>query len=137
MTDQTPSTLIRIDDTDLTLDEPADDVRGRTVLDRNGDELGEVDGLVIDEQERQVRFLEVGAGGFLGLGEKKLLVPVDAITAIDDDAVHIATDLTHAVGAPAYDPKLVPDRRYYEDLYNYYAYPPFWAPGYTHPRFRR
>lgn len=136
MADEAPSTLVRLEDTDLTLDVPADDVRGRKVVDRHGDEVGDVDGLVIDEQERKVRFLEVGSGGFLGLGEKKQLVPVDAITSIDADTVQIAIDRTHTASAPAYDPKVVPEHRYYEDLYDYYSYPPFWMPGYTYPRFR-
>jgi sporulation protein YlmC with PRC-barrel domain len=131
MADETPRTLIRLGDTDLTLDVPADDVRGRKVVDRNGDEVGDVDGLVIDEQERKVRFLEIGSGGFLGLGEKKQLVSVDAITSIDADTVQIATDRTHTADAPAYDPKVVPEHRYCEELYDCYSYPPFWAAGYT------
>jgi sporulation protein YlmC with PRC-barrel domain len=136
MADETPTTLIRLDDTDLTLETPTDDLRGRKVVDRNGDEVGDVDGLVIDERERRVRFLEVGSGGFLGVGEKQQLVPVDAITSIDDDTVQIATDRTHTAAAPPYDPTLVPEPSFYEDIYQYYDYSPFWAPGYIYPRFR-
>lgn len=73
-------------------------MRGRQVVDRNGDEVGKVEGLIIDEQERRVRFLEVGSGGFLGLGE------------------------------PVYNPNVVPQRDYFEDVYQYYGYPPFWGP---------
>lgn len=135
--DNAPGTLIRLDDTALILAEPADDLRGRKVVDRNGDEVGSVDGLIIDEKERRARFLEVGSGGFLGLGEKKQLIPVDAITRVDEEVVHISTERTHVAGAPVYDPEVVPERRYYEDLYGYYEYPPFWAPGYMYPGFRR
>jgi sporulation protein YlmC with PRC-barrel domain len=130
--------LVRMTDTDLTLADPDDDVRGRKVVDRNGDEVGDVDGLIIDEEERRVRFLEVGSGGFLGLGEKKQLVPVDAILKVDDDVVQISQDRTHVAGGPVYDPEMVVERRYYEDLYGYYDYPPFWGAGYTYPGpFRR
>ena len=126
-------TLVRLSDTGLTLANLEDDVRGRKVIDRNGDEVGTVDGLVIDEEERQVRFLEVGSGGFLGLGAKKQLVPVDAITKVDEDVVQISHDRTHVAGGPVYDPEIVVERHYYEDVYGYYDYPPFWGPGYTYP----
>jgi sporulation protein YlmC with PRC-barrel domain len=130
-------TLVRLDDVDLTLADPGDDLRGRTVIDRNGDEVGTVDSLLIDEDERRVRFLEVGSGGFLGLGEKKRLVPVDAITRVDDDRVHIATDRDRVAGAPMYDPEVVPQRHYLEDVYGYYDTPPYWGPGYFYPGWPR
>lgn len=134
--DNASGTLIDLRDTALTLADPADDLRGRKVVDRNGDEVGDVDGLIIDEKERRARFLQVGSGGFLGLGEKKQLVPVDAITAVDDEVVRINTERTHIAGGPIYDPEVVPEPRYYEDLYGYYDYTPFWAPGYLYPPFR-
>ncbi|TCC52171.1 PRC-barrel domain containing protein [Kribbella pittospori] len=121
-------TLVRLADVALELADPADDVRGRKVVDRNGDQVGKVDGLIIDEAERRVRFLEVGSGGFLGLGEHKQLVPVEAITRVDEDAVHIAPERTQVAGGPAYDPDLEPERRYYDDVYTYYDYPPFGGP---------
>jgi sporulation protein YlmC with PRC-barrel domain len=121
-------TLVRLEDVALEVADPADDVRGRKVVDSNGDEVGKVDGLIIDEAERAVRFLEVGSGGFLGLGEHKRLVPVEAITGVDQDAVHISPERTHVAGGPAYDPDIELARRDYDDVYRYYAYPPFGGP---------
>ncbi|SDT60732.1 PRC-barrel domain-containing protein [Jiangella sp. DSM 45060] len=131
MTTDTPHTLVHLTDSGLAVTAD-DDVRGREVVDRNGDEVGTVDDLVIDPEEKKVRFLQVGSGGFLGLGERKQLIPVDAIVRIDEK-VHIAQDRGHVAGAPAYDPDLVPAREYYEELYGYYGYPPFWAAGYAYP----
>ncbi|MGW3482364.1 PRC-barrel domain-containing protein [Rhodococcus indonesiensis] len=74
-----PPILIDLDDTDLTLVDPGDDIRGRAVYDRDGDEIGTVDGLLVDEQDRTVRLLRIGSGGFLGLGKTDRLVPVDAV----------------------------------------------------------
>jgi hypothetical protein len=34
------------------------------VVDRGGAGIGEIDDLVIDEEERRVRLLQVGSGGF-------------------------------------------------------------------------
>lgn len=126
--------LVRLDDTDLTLADPADDVRGQTVVDTNGDEVGEVDGLIIDQEERRVRLLQIGAGGFLGMGKQKVLVPVDAVTAVDDK-VHVDTDRENVAESPAYDPELALDRPTAASFYDYYGYSPYWNAGYMAPGF--
>ena len=74
MTDAT-ATLVRLGDTELTLADGADDIRDRTVFDRNGDEIGRIDGLIIDEDERRVRFLQVASGGFLGRANRGCSYP--------------------------------------------------------------
>ncbi|GAB3644505.1 PRC-barrel domain-containing protein [Glycomyces tarimensis] len=131
------STLVRLGDTDLTVANEVDDVRGQTVIDRNGDETGKVDGLLIDQPERKVRFLEVSSGGFLGLGKKQVLIPVDAITRVDDTNVYIDKDREHVASGPVYDPELTPEpeRPYYEDVYGHYGYMPHWGTGYVYPGF--
>lgn len=131
MTNET-ATLVRLDDSDLTLANLADDVRGHTVLDRDGQEIGEVDGLLIDRDERRVRLLQVASGGFLGIGKQKILVPVDAVTDVNEN-VHIDTDHEHVANGPAYDPELAIDRPTVNDLYGYYGYLPYWGAGYLYP----
>ncbi|HEX2133266.1 MAG TPA: PRC-barrel domain-containing protein [Actinophytocola sp.] len=133
MTNET-APLVRLADSDLTLADPADDVRGKSVVDRDGEDIGTVDGLVIDPDERRVRLLEVGSGGFLGLGKQKVLVPVDAVTAVDE-VVGIDKDRAHVAGGPVYDPDLTLERTTVADLYGYYGYTPFWGAGYMHPGF--
>ena len=78
-------------------------------------------------RSRQVRFLEVGSGGVLGLLKQKVLVPVEAITSVGTDVVHVSQDRERVAGAPAYDPEVVAQRNYYEEIYGYYQYPPYWA----------
>lgn len=128
------ATLVRLADTDLTLANPADDVRGRTAVDRGGAEVGEVDDLVIDEEERRVRLLQVGSGGFLGIGKQKVLVPVDAVTAVDD-VVHIDTAREHVASGPVYDPDLVLRRDTVAGLYDHYGMLPYWSADYRTPGF--
>jgi len=129
--------LKRLSDTELTVANPAEDVRDRQVVDGNGEELGAVEDLLIDEHDRRVRFLEVSSGGFLGIGATKFLLPVEAITRISDDTVYVNQTRQHIAGAPAYDPDLIHEDAseggYYEDVYRYYGYPPFWGPGYVYP----
>jgi CBS domain-containing protein/sporulation protein YlmC with PRC-barrel domain len=129
---ETTARLVRLSDTNLTLAEQAEDIRGLKALDLAGEELGTVNDLFIDEQERKVRFLEVSSGGFLGLGATKFLLPVDAISRITPDVVHINQSRERVAGAPRYDPTLV-EERYASDVYSHYGYPPYWGEDYHYP----
>jgi putative membrane protein len=55
----------------------ASDVIGAAVVNENGDEVGEIKDLVIDA--KQVEYAVVGVGGFLGIGEKDVAVPLDQL----------------------------------------------------------
>lgn len=109
------------------------DIRGLTVKDKDGQKLGKVQDLLIDDQENKVRFLLVERGGFLGLGETKSFIPVDAITKITDDDVFVNHTREHVDEAPPYDPDLVDDRNYHSSIYNHYGYGPYWGTGYAYP----
>jgi sporulation protein YlmC with PRC-barrel domain len=101
--------LIRVGDSDFVLASSEDDVRGKDVYDAEGQRIGSVDDLYIDGQEREVRFLEVGAGGFLGIAEKHLLVPVEAVTEVTEGRVTIELGRTGRVAGPApFDSKVAP-----------------------------
>jgi hypothetical protein len=117
--------LTRLRDTDQTVSSSDEDIRGRMAKDKDGHDLGTIEGLLIDDAERKVRFMEVGSGGFLGLGESKSLIPVEAITRMTPDAVYIGHTREHVAGAPRYDPELVhTELEYFFNLYPYYGYPP-------------
>ena len=133
MNKETPR-LLRLSDSTLTLEKPADDLRTHRVFDSDGEEIGKVEDLFIDEAENKVRFMLVTSGGFLGLGAEQILIPVDAISGIDEKGVHIAHGREHISGAPQYDPELV-DQEYYQSLYGYYGYGPFWSAGYMYPNY--
>lgn len=124
--------LVRLSDSNLTLHDRTEDIRGRRVVDVAGEDLGKVDDLFIDEREQKVRFLEVSTGGFLGLGATKFLLPVDAITRLTDETVYVNQSREQVAGAPRYDPTLV-EERYVSDLYSHYGYPPYWGADYRYP----
>lgn len=128
------ATLVKLGDTDQTVASEAEDVRGRAVKDSDGNGIGKVDELLVDDVERKVRFLVLEDGGFLGIGQTKSFIPVDAITKITPDEVRIARPGKHVAGAPRYDPELVKDEHeYYGNLYGYYGFAPFWTTGYLYP----
>ena len=128
--------VLSMEDEPIDLSADAHDVRGHRVLDAAGEEIGTVDDLLVDDQERHVRFLRVKSGGFLGLGGRSFLIPIDAVTRIHDDHVHIDRDREHVGRGPAYDPEvIVRGQPEYDRIYGHYGYMPFWMGGYAYPAF--
>ena len=125
--------LYTLGDRGQTVDGSANDVRGREVKDKNGDGIGKVTDLLIDDRELKVRFLVVEHGGFRGFGETMTLMPVDAITKITEDAVFVNQSRERVASAPGYDPHLVDDRSYHSIVYSHYGYAPYWGAGYMYP----
>ncbi len=112
----------RLRDIEKTVSSSDVDIRGRQVKDKDGEDLGRIEGLMVDDAEGKVRFMEVAAGGFLGIGEHKSIIPIEAITAITDTEVSISHSRAHVAGAPRYDPDLVVvDSGYFFNLYPYYG----------------
>lgn len=133
MTSQSSATIRKLSDSSETVTPAAKDIRGRKVKDKDGKDLGKVHDLLIDDQEHKVRFLLVEHGGFIGVGETKSFIPVDAITKITADDVFINHTREHVAGAPPYDPELVDDRSYHGSIYGHYGYAPYWGAGYVYP----
>lgn len=136
MTDQ-PATLVKLSDSGQTVADPAEDIRGKKVRDRDGEDLGRIDDLIVDAADFKIRFLRVEHGGILGIGAKMSLIPVDAVTAITDDDVRIDQTRTRVADAPIYDPDLIDQSEIYAATYDYYGYVPFWGPGYLYPPYPR
>jgi sporulation protein YlmC with PRC-barrel domain len=113
---------------------PEDDLRGKDVHDPHGQRMGRVEDLYVDRQEREVRFLEVGAGGFLGIGERRFLVPVEAVRKVSEDRVIVEPDTKKEAEGPApFDSKVGPPSA--DDQRDGSASPPFGnAEGTADPR---
>lgn len=110
MTQRTSAEIgfVKLSDSDFEFENPEQDIRGKDVYDADGEQIGSVDDLYIDRQERKVRFLEVGAGGFLGIGEKHLLVPVESVTEVGEDRVILEPGRREKVaGSPPFDTTVV------------------------------
>jgi sporulation protein YlmC with PRC-barrel domain len=121
--------LVKLSRSDFELEYVDEDVRGRTVLTVNGERIGSVDDLLIDREDQTVRFLEVGAGGFLGFGERTFLIPIEAVSEIDEYHVFVDQSREHVAAAPLYNPHVVQTDPYLNDVYEHYGYPPPWTPG--------
>ncbi len=122
-------------DRGLTIDGSANDIRGREVKDTDGNSIGTVAELLLDDRERKIRFMLVEHGGFLGFGDTKTLIPVEAITKITEGDVFIDSSRDRVAAAPGYAPDLIDDRLYHASIYDYFGYPPYWGTGYLSPQY--
>jgi sporulation protein YlmC with PRC-barrel domain len=116
--------LVRLSDSGLALEDLTQDVRGLDVYDEDGDQIGTVEDLYADTEEGKVRFLDVGAGGFMGLGEKHFLVPVEAVSEVREDRVVVDQKRQRVAQSPLFDADVVPQPAYQDELYEYYGYLP-------------
>jgi sporulation protein YlmC with PRC-barrel domain len=115
--------LAKLRQSDFVLASPEQDIRGKDVYDVNGEQIGSVDDLYIDGQERRVRFLEVSAGGFLRVGEKHFLVPVEAVKEVGEARIILVSGNEKVVDSPPFDTKVVPPATDNQrDAYDYYGY---------------
>jgi len=117
-----------------------EDILGRKVVDLNGEDVGKVDDVFVDQDQRHARFLSVKAGDMLGLGGKTFLIPVDAIQSVTPDKVPIKAAKDRILTGPelrvsgntptSFDATSVP----ITEVYDYYGInEPFWSPTYRRP----
>ena len=100
----------------------ASDWMGMRVRDRTGHDLGRIDALLARPTNGQVRFIRIASGGFLGMGADHDYVPVEAVTAIEDNIVRIEWLLDDVRQAPRYAPDLIDERAWIEASYRHFGY---------------
>jgi sporulation protein YlmC with PRC-barrel domain len=86
----------------------ASDLIGLGVRNAEGENLGEIEELVVDRGNGDIHYAVVGAGGFLGLGERLILVPftaldVDPMAEEVDQLVHLNVDQQVLTDAPNFE----------------------------------
>ncbi|HZJ11792.1 MAG TPA: DUF4142 domain-containing protein [Methyloceanibacter sp.] len=64
---------------------------GKTVVNQRNETLGEINNVILNEKGKVVA-VTIGVGGFLGLGEKDVGVPFDALTFRDEDVMEKKAD---------------------------------------------
>ena len=109
--------LVKLDDFEGELEEPWQDIQGREVLDKNGDQVGTVEDLYIYEDAQAVHLLKVAGG------ERRFLIPVDAVTSVSEDGVEVEQDKATIAESPEFDSEDVPDLETSRAAYEHYGYP--------------
>ena len=88
---------------------PHQELRQKTVFDSGCRNIGQVGNLYVDD-DGNLQFLDVCTSGFMGLGTKHYLVPVEAIADEAPGSVTLNVDQQTVEGAPTLsNPKGAPD----------------------------
>ena len=117
--------LIKLSDSEkLLLREPLQNLRGLDVYDSNGEQIGTVEDLYVDQEAQFPRFLDVGAGGFLGIGKKHFLVPFEEVSrsVSEEERVVVRQNRDKVLGSPDFDPDEMPEVDLQRAVYAYYGY---------------
>ena len=121
--DYAESDLVKLSESDIHLDEPWQDIRQLAVYDTHGEQIGSVEDLYVDRHARVPRFLDVSAGGFLGIGKKHFLIPVEEVSReVSEERVTVNWDREKVLDSPELDPEEVPKGDLRQAIYAYYGH---------------
>jgi sporulation protein YlmC with PRC-barrel domain len=102
---------------------PHHEIRQKTVLDSGGRIVGTVANLYVDENSRQLRFVDVVTSGFLSLGRKHHLVPVEAVSEGGPGSITLWVGQQTVESAPTFpNPHVGPDEEYQCTIREHYGY---------------
>jgi len=102
---QQRSSLTKLSELDVPLEESWQDIRDLDVYDISDEQIGSVADLYVDQQARQPRFLVVSAGGFLGVGKKHFLIPVEEVSRdVGEERVTVTQSRDKVLNSPEFDP---------------------------------
>lgn len=105
---------------------------GDDVVNAAGENLGDIEEIMIDVHSGRVAYAVLSFGGFLGLGDKYFAVPWDALQ-LDADSHAFILDVNRETleDAPGFDKDHWPqtedgDDTWLVEVYDYYGYEPYW-----------
>jgi len=103
---------------------------GDRVVNRKGEDLGNIEDLMIDPEQGRVGYAVLSFGGFLGMGDKLFAVPMQALQVSREDKQFILdVDKERLKNAPGFDKDDWPDmsdRTFGTTVYSYYNQKPYW-----------
>jgi sporulation protein YlmC with PRC-barrel domain len=95
-----------------------------------GEDLGKIEEVMIDMEAGRVAYAVLSFGGFLGLGNKWVPVPWDAVVLRPDEKVLLLNiEKDKLQKAPNFEGTTSPElanRQWGAVIHTYYGYPPYW-----------
>jgi len=102
---------------------PHHEIRQKSVLDSGDSVVGMVANLYVDEDSRQLRFVDVLTSDFLGLERKHHLVPVEVLSEEDPGSITLRVNQETVESAPEFpNPHVVPEEEYQRTIREHYLY---------------
>ena len=108
----------------------ASSMAGNVVRNLEGDVLGKIEELMVDLDDGRITYAVLSFGGFLGLHDKLVAIPWDALT-VDLEAHEFILNINkeRLESAPGFDKENWPqmaDREWAQNIYEYYGHRPYW-----------
>jgi sporulation protein YlmC with PRC-barrel domain len=112
---------------------PASRIIGETVVNRQNEELGKIQELVIDAKEGRLAYAVLASGGFLGMGQRLFAMPWKAFEfANTENKLILDVDKERLKAAPGFDKDAkwpdFADKAWGSTIFEYYGCPPYWMP---------
>lgn len=108
----------------------ASTLSGDNVVDRSGENLGEIKEIMVDVPTGRVAYAVLSFGGFLGMGDKLFAVPWSALTLDADNKQFILdVDRERLKDAPGFDKNHWPSMAqstWATSVYKFYGVDPYW-----------
>lgn len=107
----------------------ASKILGREVENAQGDDLGEIEDLVLDESQGTIAYAVLEFGGFLGMGDRLFAIPFTALRKGEDDKFILDVSKETLKNAPGFDKDNWPDaadRTWGADIHRFYNQKPYW-----------
>ena len=103
----------------------ASTLRNTTVVNRQDENLGSIEDLMIDPQNGRIQYAVLDFGGFLGIGDKLFAVPLEAFDiARSNEQFVLDVTKDRLESAPGFDKSNWPttaDPTFVENMYDYYG----------------
>ena len=108
----------------------ASSLKGDKVVNHQGDDLGEIQEIMIDLDRGRIAYAVLSFGGFLGMGDKLFAIPWQAFS-VDTVQKRLVLDtkkelLEKATGFDKSDWPNMADPTWGSKVYGYYGYKPYW-----------
>jgi sporulation protein YlmC with PRC-barrel domain len=109
--------LVKLEDYEGEVEEHWQEAQGRTVLDKNGDEVGTVEELYVWEAPSTVHLIAVSGD------ERSFLLPIHVVTNVDEEAVALEVGRGKLMDSPVFESDDVPDSESRRAAFEFYGYP--------------
>lgn len=109
----------------------SDKVEGTPVVNRQGEQLGSIEKVMIDKISGKVAYAVMSFGGFLGMGDRHHALPWSILTYdTGKDGYVVDLDKNTLEKAPTFGAKETPnyeDEAWGREIHDYYRARPYWT----------
>ena len=103
---------------------------GNDVVNAAGEDLGEIEHIMLDVPRGRIAYAVLSFGGFLGMGEKLFAIPWNALKLdVTNKCFILNASVEQLQNAPGFDKGQWPsmaDQKWARDIHSYYSSPPYW-----------